>query len=51
MRSLVSVMMPCFNGARTLPWALASLVAQTHSEARLGEELMDCFLGTETRPD
>jgi hypothetical protein len=32
MSSLVSVMMPCFNSARTLPWALASLVAQTYTD-------------------
>lgn len=32
MPPLVSVMMPCFNGERTLPRALASLVAQTHSD-------------------
>ena len=28
---LVSVMMPCFNAAETLPMALASLLAQTHA--------------------
>ncbi|MHB1558652.1 MAG: glycosyltransferase family 2 protein [Isosphaeraceae bacterium] len=32
MPPLVSVMMPCFNGERTLPRALASLVAQTYSD-------------------
>lgn len=32
MPPLVSVMMPCFNGERTLPKALASLVAQTYSD-------------------
>ncbi|GAC1471868.1 MAG: hypothetical protein NVSMB9_18460 [Isosphaeraceae bacterium] len=30
-RPLVSVMMPCYNAARTLPRALASLVAQTYT--------------------
>jgi glycosyltransferase involved in cell wall biosynthesis len=29
MKPLVSVIMPCYNSARSLPWALASLVAQT----------------------
>ncbi len=32
MPPLISVMMPCFNGERTLPRALASLVAQTYSD-------------------
>ncbi len=32
MPPLVSVMMPCYNGERTLPKALASLVAQTYSD-------------------
>lgn len=27
---LVSVIMPCFNAAQTLPWALGSLLAQTY---------------------
>ena len=30
MTPLVSVMMPCYNATLTLPWALASLVAQTY---------------------
>ena len=29
---LVSIMMPCYNAAETLPWALASLLAQTYEE-------------------
>jgi glycosyltransferase involved in cell wall biosynthesis len=32
MNPLVSVMMPCCNCARSLPWALASLVAQTYGD-------------------
>ncbi len=32
MAPLVSVMMPCFNGERTLPRALASLVVQTYRD-------------------
>ncbi len=32
MSHLVSVMMPCYNAARTLPWALSSLIAQTYAE-------------------
>ncbi len=32
MPPLVSVMMPCFNSARTLPMALASLIAQTYED-------------------
>jgi glycosyltransferase involved in cell wall biosynthesis len=32
MPPLVSVMMPCFNAERTLPWALASLVSQTYRD-------------------
>ncbi len=31
MPSLISVMMPCYNATKTLPLALASLVAQTYS--------------------
>jgi glycosyltransferase involved in cell wall biosynthesis len=30
MDPLISVIMPCFNSAQTLPWALASLLAQTY---------------------
>lgn len=32
MTPLVSVVLPCFNSAGTLPWALASLLAQTYEE-------------------
>jgi glycosyltransferase involved in cell wall biosynthesis len=32
MMPLVSVLMPCYNSARTLPRAIASLLAQTHDE-------------------
>lgn len=31
-RPLVSVVMPCYNAAETLPWALASLLAQTFED-------------------
>ncbi len=46
MRPLVSVMMPCYNSAGTLPLALASLVAQTY-------ENWECILvddGSTDRP-
>ncbi len=32
MNPLVSVILPCYNSATTLPWAIASLVAQTYEE-------------------
>jgi glycosyltransferase involved in cell wall biosynthesis len=32
MTPLVSILLPCYNSAATLPWALASLLAQTYVE-------------------
>ncbi len=32
MTPLVSIMLPCYNSAKTLPWAIASIMAQTYTE-------------------